>query len=92
MSSTRELALASTLRTSGKAIVYVSSAISGGYLVLCVSGFVYHRELSMMIALAMAVSSMAAITLLPALLVWVEPRFLFGDSTRLAERRLSRAS
>jgi predicted RND superfamily exporter protein len=92
VSSTRELALASTLRTSGKAIVYVSSAISGGYLVLCVSGFVYHRELSMMIALAMAVSSMAAITLLPALLVWVEPRFLFGERTRLAERQLSRAS
>jgi predicted RND superfamily exporter protein len=92
VSATRELALASTLRTSGKAIVYVSSAISGGYLVLCTSGFVYHRELSMMIALAMTVSSIAAITLLPALLVWVQPRFLFGETSRLVDRRMRRSA
>ena len=59
---------------------------------LCTSGFVYHRELSMMIALAMTVSSIAAITLLPALLVWVQPRFLFGETSRLADRRMRRSA
>jgi len=78
VSDTRALALASTLRTSGKAIVYVSSAIAGGYLVLCTSGFVYHLELALMVALAMVVSSAAAITLLPALLLLTEPAFLFA--------------
>ena len=78
VSATRTLALASTLRTSGKAIVYVSSAIAGGYLVLCASGSVFHLELGLMVALAMLVSSLAAITLLPALLLLVEPVFLFG--------------
>jgi predicted RND superfamily exporter protein len=77
VSGTRALALASTMRTSGKAIVYVSSAIAGGYLVLCTSGFVYHLELGVMVALAMVVSSVAAITLLPALLLLTEPAFLF---------------
>lgn len=76
VSGTPTLALASTMRSSGKAIVYVSSAIAGGYLVLCVSGFVYHVELGVMVALAMVVSSLAAITLLPALLLVTNLRFL----------------
>ncbi len=72
------LALASALRTSGKAIVYVSSAIAGGYLVLCISGFVYHVELGTMVALAMIVSSAASISFLPALILIGRPRFLFA--------------
>lgn len=79
VSRTRGLALASTMQTSGKAIVYVSSAIAGGYLVLCISGFVFHIELGVLVALAMVASSFAAITLLPALLLATEPRFLFGS-------------
>jgi uncharacterized protein len=77
-SATPALALASALRTAGKAIVYVSSAIAGGYLVLCVSGFVYHAELGTMVALAMIVSSLASISLLPALILVGKPKFLFA--------------
>jgi predicted RND superfamily exporter protein len=76
-SRTASLALASTMQSSGKAIVYVSSAIAGGYLVLCVSGFVFHIELGVLVALAMVVSSLAAITLLPALALLLRPTFLF---------------
>ena len=78
VSRTRTLALASTMQTSGKAIVYVSSAIAGGYLVLCTSGFVFHIELGVLVALAMVVSSLAAITLLPALALLIQPAFLFA--------------
>lgn len=78
VSRTQQLALASTMQTSGKAIVYVSSAIAGGYMVLCVSGFVFHLELGMLVALAMVISSLAAITVLPALLLVTQPAFLFG--------------
>ena len=56
--------------------MYVSSAVAGGYLVLCASGFVYHIELGVMVALAMVVSSLAAITLLPALLLVTKIRLL----------------
>lgn len=80
-SRTDDLALASTMQSSGKAIVYVSSAIAGGYLVLCVSGFVFHIELGILVALAMIVSSLGAITLLPALALVLRPAFLFAPST-----------
>lgn len=83
VSRTRQLALASTMQTSGKAIVYVSSAIAGGYLVLCVSGFVFHIELGVLVALAMIVSSVAAITVLPALLLLTRPAFLFAGNDHL---------
>ncbi|MCC6766412.1 MAG: MMPL family transporter [Deltaproteobacteria bacterium] len=76
-SRTPGLALASTMQSSGKAIVYVSSAIAGGYLVLCASGFVFHIELGVLVALAMVVSSLGAITLLPALALLLHPAFLF---------------
>jgi predicted RND superfamily exporter protein len=99
VSGTRTLALASTLQTSGKAIVYVSSAIAGGYLTLCASGFVFHLELGGLVSLAMVVSSLAAITLLPALVLAIEPAFLF-ETVRPLDRapagvswdRLARAS
>ncbi len=77
ISATPELALASALRTSGKAIAYVSSAITFGYLVLCLSGFVYHVELGTMVALAMLVSSISSLTVLPALILITRPAFLF---------------
>ncbi len=83
VSRTQQLALASTMQTSGKAIVYVSSAIAGGYLVLCISGFVFHIELGVLVALAMIVSSLAAITVLPALLLVTRPAFLFGGNDHL---------
>src|SRR6185369_4345832 len=70
-----EAALERTLHTSGKAIVYVSSAVAGGYLVLCASGFVFHVELGTMVAAAMILSSLSAITLLPALLLLIQPSF-----------------
>jgi hypothetical protein len=85
VSRTEQLALASTMQTSGKAIVYVSSAIAGGYLVLCVSGFVFHLELGVLVALAMVVSSLAAITVLPALLLITRPRFLFTGNDHLED-------
>ncbi|MEO6027052.1 MAG: MMPL family transporter [Candidatus Binatia bacterium] len=77
-SRTPALALASTMQSSGKAIVYVSSAIAGGYLVLCISGFVFHIELGVLVALAMVISSLAAVTLLPALALLLQPSFLFA--------------
>ncbi|MBI3770052.1 MAG: RND family transporter [Deltaproteobacteria bacterium] len=90
-SRTAELALISTLRTSGKAIIYVSSAIAGGYLVLCTSKLAIHVELGGMVSLAMLVSSLATMTLLPALALLVRPNFLFAVR-RAANRRLTAKS
>lgn len=87
VSRTVDLALASTMQTSGKAIIYVSSAIAGGYMVLCISGFVFHMELGVLVALAMLVSSISAITLLPALALVTRPAFLFPQAGRESRDR-----
>lgn len=90
VSRTPALALTSTMLTSGKALVYVSSAIAGGYLILCVSGFVFHIELGVLVALSMVVSSLAAITLLPALALLTRPTFLFPRSAEPTSARPAR--
>lgn len=73
-------AQARALATSGKAILFVSSAVALGYATLCLSGFRAHVELGGLVALAMASSSAGALALLPSLLSVLRPRFLEGRS------------
>ncbi len=72
------------LVTSGSAIVFVSSAVALGYLVLVASGFKAWVHLGGLTALMMVLSSLAAMTLLPALVIVLRPRFLrvAKDETR----------
>ncbi len=67
-------ALLAAMRTSGKAVFFVSSAITAGYLCLALSPFGFHRKLGVLVALAMVISSLGAITVLPALLKYIRPR------------------
>ncbi|HZR71111.1 MAG TPA: MMPL family transporter [Burkholderiales bacterium] len=60
-------ALRATLLTSGKAIVFVSSAIAAGYSTLCFSGFAFHIQLGGLVALAMLTSSASTLVVLSAL-------------------------
>lgn len=64
------------LATSGKAILFVSTAVAAGYATLCCSGFRVHVELGGLVALAMVTSSLGALVLLPALLAVFRPTFL----------------
>ena len=82
---TLDEAIGRTVDTSGKAILFVSSAIAAGYLTLCFSGFGYHIRLGTLVALATAVSSVASLTVLPALVAAIQPRFVL----RARARRLS---
>jgi uncharacterized protein len=77
-----EAALERTLETSGRAILFVSSAIAAGYLTLCFSGFAYHIRLGTLVAFAMAVSSVASLTVLPALILVIRPRFVTDRGAR----------
>ncbi|MCW5830321.1 MAG: MMPL family transporter [Deltaproteobacteria bacterium] len=67
-------ALLASMRTSGKAVFFVSSAITAGYLCLALSPFGFHRKLGILVALAMVISSLGAITVLPALLKYIRPK------------------
>jgi len=78
-------ALGRTLRTSGKAVLFVSSAIAVGYATLCLSGFGLHVQLGSLVALAMIVSSASALILLPAIVARFRPRFLWSGAVAAAE-------
>jgi predicted RND superfamily exporter protein len=80
-------ALRVTLTTAGKAILFVASAVAGGYGVLLFSfGYYIHMWFAILIASAMLVSSLSALTLLPALLMTLRPRFVFGRTQRTPGR------
>jgi len=82
-----EDALRRTLVTSGKAVLFVSSAIALGYATLCLSGFAVHVQLGGLVALAMLVSSASALTLLPAIAVRLRPSFLWGRQVATTDGR-----
>jgi uncharacterized protein len=84
---TLDEAIGRTLDTSGKAILFVSSAIAAGYLTLCFSGFGYHIRLGTLVALAMAVSSLASLTVLPALVLKLRPRFIYAGRRPTSDAR-----
>jgi len=67
------------LTTAGKAILFVASAVAGGYGVLLFSyGYYIHMWFAILIAMAMLMSSLAALTILPSLILTLRPRFVFG--------------
>jgi uncharacterized protein len=71
-------ALTRTLTTAGKAVMFVASAVAGGYGVLLFSyGYYVHMWFAILIATAMLVSAVGALTLLPSLILTLRPRFVF---------------
>jgi predicted RND superfamily exporter protein len=72
-------ALRIAMATAGKAVIYVALAVGLGYSILMFTGFGMHTRLGFLVAVAMCVSCLAAISLLPAALCIIRPRFAFGD-------------
>jgi predicted RND superfamily exporter protein/outer membrane lipoprotein-sorting protein len=76
-------AFRTALTTAGKAILFVASAVAGGYGVLLFSfGFNIHIWLAILIATAMLVSSFTALTVLPSLILRFRPSFIFAAARR----------
>jgi predicted RND superfamily exporter protein len=60
--------------------MYVATSVTCGYALLMLSpGFRVHFWLGLMVSLSMAIAAVATLTLLPALALWLRPRFLFDD-------------
>jgi predicted RND superfamily exporter protein len=76
--------VAEAIRTSGKAVLFVSSAVAAGYATLALTGFSMHVYLGLLVALAMVVSALSAIVVLPQLVVWIRPAFLLAAAARKA--------
>jgi predicted RND superfamily exporter protein len=71
--------LVRTMTTSGKAVVFTALSISLGYCTLLFSQIIYHMHIGFLVALIMISSLLGAVTLLPALIVWIQPGFIFGN-------------
>ncbi|MBN1637310.1 MAG: RND family transporter, partial [Deltaproteobacteria bacterium] len=63
-----------SISTSGRAILYNALAVTAGFLVLTPSKFVIISQLGFLTALVMVTSSIASITLLPAVLKVFRPK------------------
>jgi len=77
-----EEALRVTFTTSGKAILFVATAISAGYATLATSNLLVHRLLAQCVPLTMMVSAVGSLVLIPAALLIFEPRFVFSRKER----------
>jgi predicted RND superfamily exporter protein/outer membrane lipoprotein-sorting protein len=74
-----------TLKTAGKATLFVATAVAGGYGVLSLSfDYNVHKWLSMFIVLAMIVSAWTSLTLVPSLVMYLQPAFIFKRSAKAA--------
>ncbi len=68
--------------TAGQAILFVAIAVAAGYGVLLLSfGFNIHQWLAILIGSAMMVSALAALFLIPSLLLTFRPNFIFRRNT-----------
>jgi hypothetical protein len=72
-------AMSDTMTNTGKAVVFTATSIAAGYLTLIFSGLTYHLQIGVLVALIMMTSLLGAVTLLPALIAWIKPKFIFGE-------------
>lgn len=73
-----DVAIERAFRSAGKAAIFVSTAVAGGFGVLMLSwGFMIHIWMGFLIGTAMLVSSISALTVFPALILSLRPKFIF---------------
>jgi predicted RND superfamily exporter protein len=84
-STSLEQGIERSVQTAGKAILFVSSAVSLGYMVLLFSEFAAWRHLGALSALIMTVASLATVLLLPPMVIVLKPRFLLSLRSQIAE-------
>jgi len=67
---------------TGRVLFFTGTIIAIGFLLLCVSQFRTLNEFGLLIGLAMLISFITSITLLPAAVVAARPRFIWGMHNR----------
>ena len=72
-------ALDVSLKTAGRAILINAVTVMGGQLVFLAGDLQPLRTFGVLLALAMVVSAISAVTVLPAILMAVQPKFLSED-------------
>jgi predicted RND superfamily exporter protein len=72
-----------TFATSGKAILINAASVGAGFCVVAFSQFRVTAQLGGLIALSMAVSAVFSLTVIPALITLVKPKFIYGQDGAL---------
>ena len=67
-----------TFTFTGRALFFTAMVLTVGFLLLCVSEFITLVRFGLLIGTGMMVSFLASITLLPAVLAALKPRFIWG--------------
>ena len=67
----------STMSTTGRAIFYNAVAVIAGFMVLYASNFPTNRQMGGLVSINMFTCFLAAVTILPALLNIIKPKFVF---------------
>jgi hypothetical protein len=74
-------AIAATYASAGKAVLFVASAVAGGYSVLTASlGFNIHLWLGLLTSISMVVAALSTLTLYAALLLTFRPDVIFTNT------------
>jgi predicted RND superfamily exporter protein len=76
----------STLAFTGRAMFFTSMIVAIGFLLLSVSEFRTLNRFGLLIGLGMVFSFLASVTLLPALVAAMKPRFIWGGPERRDSR------
>jgi len=72
-----------TLIGCGKAIPVNALSVGAGFGVLAFSRFRIIAELGLLIALCMVITAFISLTVIPALLAVIKPKFIYGDSGKM---------
>lgn len=77
-----ETAVITTLCTSGKGIIYNALSVIVGFTVLLVSGFMPIYFFGFLIVFSISSCLIGALTIMPALMVTIHPRFIFNQKNK----------
>jgi predicted RND superfamily exporter protein len=69
--------------SSGKAIIINALSVGAGFAVLMLSNFVMLGDLGMLIAITMFSSAFVSLTVLPALLALIKPKFIYKENRNI---------
>jgi hypothetical protein len=78
-----------TLKTSGKAVVFVTAAIAFGYAPLLTADFSFYRNLAIMVLMTVSAGAFSSVVFLRAVVVLTRPGFIFQSRPAEAKTALA---
>jgi hypothetical protein len=82
-------AVGAALQTSGRAVIFVAASIGAGFAVIGFTRFFGLRLFGTLMPAAMVISCLAALAVIPVLVLRTRPRFVFGGEARPVQARAS---